>query len=266
MVTEGWHLGRTGQNHEKGRSFPSTDGHEPAPGSPMRSAAGAVGAAALLAGLALACARAPARGGEHRADGLPGGRSRGRRPAPRRPPLPVPFDVDGDGLRERVQWTAQEQREGFLWLDANHDDAMQSDELLGRRLGDTGWPVAAGRMARARRSRFGERGRRRRRSTDRDRSRLVRPAPLDRLQPRRRSRSRRALSRSRTGASSRSRSTSPKVSRSTAGSTSRPRGRRSRFARARARRRAAGRGVVTEVHLPLLSAPTAAVGTPVPLA
>ncbi|HEX2464737.1 MAG TPA: hypothetical protein VHR17_08925, partial [Thermoanaerobaculia bacterium] len=47
---------------------------------------------------------------------------------------PVPFDVDGDGLRERVQWTAEEQREGFLWLDANHDDAMQPDELLGRRL------------------------------------------------------------------------------------------------------------------------------------
>ena len=47
---------------------------------------------------------------------------------------PVPFDVDGDGLRETVQWTAEEQREGFLWLDANHDGAMQSDELLGRRL------------------------------------------------------------------------------------------------------------------------------------
>lgn len=47
---------------------------------------------------------------------------------------PVPFDVDGDGLRERVQWTAQEQREGFLWLDSNHDGAMQPEELLGRRL------------------------------------------------------------------------------------------------------------------------------------
>jgi hypothetical protein len=47
---------------------------------------------------------------------------------------PVPFDVDGDGLRERVQWTAQEQREGFLWLDANHDAALQPEELLGRRL------------------------------------------------------------------------------------------------------------------------------------
>ena len=42
---------------------------------------------------------------------------------------PVPFDVDGDGLRERVQWTVEEQREGFLWLDADHDEAMQSDEL-----------------------------------------------------------------------------------------------------------------------------------------
>ena len=46
----------------------------------------------------------------------------------------VPFDVDGDGLREQVQWTVVEQREGFLWLDANRDDAMQSDELVGRRL------------------------------------------------------------------------------------------------------------------------------------
>jgi hypothetical protein len=47
---------------------------------------------------------------------------------------PVRFDVDGDGLRERVQWTAQEQREAFLWLDANHDRALQTDELVGRRL------------------------------------------------------------------------------------------------------------------------------------
>jgi hypothetical protein len=48
--------------------------------------------------------------------------------------LGVRFDVDGDGLRERVQWTIEEQREGFLWLDANRDDAMQPDELVGRRL------------------------------------------------------------------------------------------------------------------------------------
>jgi hypothetical protein len=47
---------------------------------------------------------------------------------------PVPFDADGDGLRESLQWTASEQREGFLWLDANHDGSMQSGELLGRRL------------------------------------------------------------------------------------------------------------------------------------
>ena len=46
----------------------------------------------------------------------------------------VQFDVDGDGLQERVQWTVEEQREGFLWLDANKDDAMQPGELLGRRL------------------------------------------------------------------------------------------------------------------------------------
>lgn len=47
---------------------------------------------------------------------------------------PVDFDVDGDGLQERVQWTAEEQREGFLWLDANHDRNLQPGELVGRRL------------------------------------------------------------------------------------------------------------------------------------
>jgi hypothetical protein len=48
--------------------------------------------------------------------------------------FPVDFDVDGDGLQERVQWTAEEQREAFLWLDANHDHNLQPGELVGRRL------------------------------------------------------------------------------------------------------------------------------------
>jgi hypothetical protein len=47
---------------------------------------------------------------------------------------PVAFDVDGDGRQETVQWTAEEQREGFLWLDANRDQKMQPDELVGRRI------------------------------------------------------------------------------------------------------------------------------------
>jgi hypothetical protein len=56
---------------------------------------------------------------------------------------PVPFDVDGDGLRESLQWTASEQREGFLWLDANHDGAMQPGELLGRRLATPDGPSSS---------------------------------------------------------------------------------------------------------------------------
>jgi hypothetical protein len=109
----------------KGRSF-----YLPMP-SPSRSAAGR---ALLLPLLALAAAGAtPALANTVRmvclvvdleGDGLRLGDKH----------YPVRFDVDGDGLQERVQWTAEEQREGFLWLDANHDRALQSGELVGRRL------------------------------------------------------------------------------------------------------------------------------------
>jgi hypothetical protein len=124
----------TRQNLKKGRSFP-VQMHL----NRNRSTAKAGGSrrviwARLMAGLALACAALePATASTVRmvclvvdleGDGLRLGDRH----------YPVPFDVDGDGLRERVQWTAEEQREGFLWLDADHDDAMQSDELLGRRL------------------------------------------------------------------------------------------------------------------------------------
>jgi hypothetical protein len=178
---------------------------------------------------------------------------------------PVPFDVDGDGLRETVQWTAEEQREGFLWLDANHDGAMQSDELLGRRLATpdgpsrhAGWRALADLDSAS----AGGDGDGQLTATDRawadlrlwidynhdgdpDRPELYRledwrieSFALD-FEEGLKVDGGLNLETAWASVSVRPRS----------GSSSSP-----------------GAGVVTEVHLPLLSAPTAAVGTPVPLA
>jgi hypothetical protein len=62
----------------------------------------------------------------------------------------VRFDVDGDGVPERVQWTAKKQREAFLWSDADGDGALSAGELLGMSLstpvgrsGRVGWRALA---------------------------------------------------------------------------------------------------------------------------
>jgi hypothetical protein len=45
---------------------------------------------------------------------------------------PVPFDMDGDGTAEQIGWTSQYDQDGFLWLDQNHNDAVDSGvELFG---------------------------------------------------------------------------------------------------------------------------------------
>jgi hypothetical protein len=105
----------TGQNREKGRSFPL---------SMKRVALGLALAALSMHPAAATTVRMVCLVVDLEGDGLRLGDRN----------VTVPFDVDGDGLRERVQWTVEEQREGFLWLDANKDDAMQPDELVGRRL------------------------------------------------------------------------------------------------------------------------------------
>jgi hypothetical protein len=178
---------------------------------------------------------------------------------------PVPFDVDGDGLRERVQWTAEEQREGFLWLDANHDGAMQPDELLGRRLAtpdgpsrQAGWRALADLDSTA----AGGDGDGQLTATDRawtdlrlwidynhdgdpDRGELnrledwrIESFALDFAEGLKVD-----------GGLNLETAWASVSVRPRSGSSSSP-----------------GAGVVTEVHLPLLSAPTAAAGTPVPLA
>jgi len=57
---------------------------------------------------------------------------------------PVLFDADGDGERETVQWTAPAERDGFLWLDADADRALDPDELLGSRLATPDGPSRRG--------------------------------------------------------------------------------------------------------------------------
>lgn len=48
---------------------------------------------------------------------------------------PVEFDLDGDGAREVLSWTAAARNEGFLWLDVDRDGVVDSAaELVGTRL------------------------------------------------------------------------------------------------------------------------------------
>lgn len=45
---------------------------------------------------------------------------------------PVQFDIDGDGWKEEIGWTMPEGREGFLWLDGNHNNRVDDGtELFG---------------------------------------------------------------------------------------------------------------------------------------
>jgi hypothetical protein len=178
---------------------------------------------------------------------------------------PVPFDVDGDGLREKVQWTAEEQREGFLWLDADRDGAMRSDELLGRRLATPDGPSRqAGWRALADLDSAGAGGDGDGQLTATDRAwadlRLWidynHDGDPDRVELYR-------LEDWRIESFALDFEEGLKVDgglnleTAWASVAVRPRSGSSS---------SAGAGVVTEVHLPLLSAPTAAVGTPVPLA
>jgi hypothetical protein len=182
---------------------------------------------------------------------------------------PVPFDVDGDGLREKVQWTVEEQREGFLWLDADRDGAMQSDELLGRRLAtpdgpsrQAGWRALADLDSVA----AGGDGDGQLTATDRawadlrlwidynhdgdaDRGELYRLEDW------------RIESFALDFEEGLKVDGALNLETAWASVSVRPRSGSSRPGRA-----GPGSGVVTEVHLPLLSAPTAAAGTPVPLA
>lgn len=49
---------------------------------------------------------------------------------------PVPFDVDGDGVRELTAWTAGGRDEAFLWIDRNENAVVDGGgELFGSQLG-----------------------------------------------------------------------------------------------------------------------------------
>ena len=224
----------------------------------------------LLVGVASRPRRSPAAARPH---GLPGGRSRGRRPAPRRPALRGP-------LRRRRRWPA---RAGAVDRRGAARRLPLARRQPGRRHAARRAASAAGwRRRKARRAR---------RDGARSPISISRaPAATATVS------SPRPIAPGPTCASGSTTTTTAipdrgelykledwriesfaldfaRVSRSTAASTWKPRGpsvtvrpapRRTKVERQGGEQ--SGQGVVTEVHLPLLSAPTAAVGTPVPLA
>jgi hypothetical protein len=162
---------------------------------------------------------------------------------------PVPFDVDGDGLRERVQWTAEEQREGFLgrrlatpdgpsrqagWRAlADLDSASAGGDGDGQLTAtDRAWPDLRLWID------YNHDGDPDRPELDRLEDWRIESFALDFAEGLKVD-----------GGLNLETAWASVTARPRAGSSSNP-----------------GPGVVTEVHLPLLSAPTAAAGTPVPLA